>query len=70
MTLSSIPKTKKNKNKNILTGITSVSKIFKKNTVYWKLNISKHGKLVILVIETWLDDIKHIPFSSFLQHKM
>ena len=40
------------------TAITFVLKTLKQNAAYLKLKISKQRKLTILVITTWLDDVK------------
>ena len=45
------------------TGVTSALKILKNNAVHLKFKISKRGKLTILVIASWLDDVKPIILS-------
>ena len=51
--------------------LTSVSKILQNNTVCLKLKISKQGKLSMLVVASWPDDVKPIILSCpFLQHQM
>ena len=45
------------------TGVTSVLKILKNDAVHLKFKISKRGKLTILVIASWMDDVKPIILS-------